>query len=1002
VRESVVSGSGAREGEDELATVAPDASDGARARAVDSAGDEGLETRVLGEPMTSAVERPAIAGAGERLGRYFPIAELGRGGMGRVLRAYDPKLEREVALKVLTAEAVDPLGWARLVREARSMARLNHPNVVAVYDVVEDPRQGLVIAMELVKGTTLKKWLMERPRGWGEVLEAFIEAGRGLAAAHAQGLLHRDFKPANVLVALGDREGARGPVKVADFGLARRSHEPATVATASLPSDGGLDDGAGKTLTEVGAVVGTPVYMAPEQHRGGALTSAADQYSFCVALWEALYGERPFDGTSLAEISTNVLDGRRRPPPKGRVVPGRLRRACERGLAVEPERRWPSMDALLNELHELVAPRARRRVALGLMAGLAVLGGGLGLGQYMGVRDRCTGARAQLEGVWNDGRKQAVKAAILGTELVYAPGTWERVEPRLDDYAEAWTDKHTEVCEATRVTEEQTEETMALRMRCLRAHRTALDAAVEVLVGADAQVVEQAVGLVAGLPTLDRCDDVELLERQRQRVPPPEDPQVAEEVERLRERLAAIEAEQDAGKYAQALGQVEPVMQQAEMLGYPPLVAEVKLRRGSLLEADGKYDEAEQELEAAYALALVNEHDDVVLHSAQELISAVGVSRARHAEGIVWGRTALPLAERGGKDVELANVLHGLGIVFGHQGDYERAELHLQRALQIWEKTLGRDHPDVAISLTNLGIVFANQGDYERAKLHHQRALQIREKVLGPDHPDMAGSWGNLGNVFYSQGDYEQAKLHHQRALQIMEKALGVDHPDVAGISSNLGVVFRARGEYEPARLHHQRALQIREQALGPDHPDVAASASNLGNVLSSQGEYEQAKLHYQRALKIWEKALGPDHPDVAVSSSSLGNAFYAQGDYEQAELYHQRALKIWEKALGPDHAHVAYALVGLAEVALAQQQFDAARAHAERAISIQEVSDVAPGVLAQARFVLAQASWPDASQRARARNLAEQARDVLVELGDVEREALVEVEQWLTEHPVP
>jgi tetratricopeptide (TPR) repeat protein len=954
--------SGAGEGEDELVAAArrdvqrgvPDASDGLRTRAADAAGGEGLETRVIEGSKPSAVESHAIAGSGERLGRYLCIAELGRGGMGRVLRAYDPKLEREVALKVLTAEAVDPLGWARLVREARSLAKLNHPHVVAVYDVVEDPRQGLVIAMELVKGTTLKKWLVE-PRSWREVLEAFIEAGRGLAAAHHQGLLHRDFKPANALVAFGDREGTRGPVKVADFGLARRSHETPTLAVASSPSDESLDgDGAGKTLTEAGAVVGTPVYMAPEQHRGDALTSAADQYAFCVALWEALYGERPFGGSNLAEISANVLDGRRRPPPKGRVVPGRLRRACERGMSVDPGQRWPSMEALLTELRKLVAPRTWRWVAL--TAGLAVLGGGWGVGRYAEVMDRCTGARTQLEGVWDDGRRQEVKAAILGTELIYAPGTWERVEQRLDEYAEAWADKHTAVCEATRVTEEQTEETMELRMRCLRARRTALGAAVNVLAGADAVVVEQAVGLAAGLPMVDRCDDVDLLEQQRQRVSPPEDPQVAQEVEHLREQLADIEAAQDAGKYVQALRQLEPVVQRAEVLGYAPLLAEVKLRRGSLLEAAGKYAEAEQELEAAYTLALEHGHDEAALHAAQGLSVLIGRSQARHAEGLVWGRTALPLAEWSGEDIELA------------------------------------------VSLNKLGNVFGAQGEYEQAKLHYQRALQISEKALSADHPHIASGLNNLGNVFYVQGDYEQGKLYHQRALQLREKALGADHPDVAASLNNLAGVFDTQGEYEQGKLHHQRALRILEKSLGADHPTVGLILNNLGNEFNVLGEYEQAKLHYQRALQIREKALGPDHPDVADSLDSLGNVSYSQGEYEQAKLHHQHALQLKEKALGPDHPHLAYSLVGLAEVALAQKQFDFARAHAERAVSIRQAGEVAPKLLGQARFLLAKALSADRSQRARARIVAEQARDDF-ERGHARRRTIVEVEQWLAEH---
>ncbi len=995
-----------------------------------------LATTAWGASGDPSVARGIKLQRGAVLGRYMVLRELGAGGMGVVYAAYDPELDRKVALKLVLPGLMGEKGRTRILREAQALAKLSHRNVVAIYDVGTMDDQ-VWLAMELVRGKTLREWLRE-PRGWREVLEVMCEAGRGLAAAHAAGLLHRDFKPENVMV------DEKGGVKVMDFGLARaRSNEAASIgAEKSMQAPQPPVDTLAMEVTEAGGLIGTPSYMAPEQILGSELTPAMDQFALCVTLWEALYGVRPYGGGTLANKVAKILTGRMQEPVTGRGVPSRLRRACERGLSFEPEKRWPSMEALLEELRRVGAPR--RWVALGVVGGLAAVG--IGVGQYAEVGFRCDGAEAQLEGVWDDERKEEVEAAIVGTELVYAPGTWERVEPRLDDYATGWTNKHTEVCEATRVTQEQTEDAMTLRMACLRERRMALRAAVDVLIVADAAVVENAVTLVAGLPMLTRCDDVELLERQRQRLPPPEDPVVAQEVEALRERLADIGAEQEAGKYVPALEHVEPVVVRAEALDHAPLLAEAKFRRGSLLESNGRYAEAEQDMKAAYALALEHEHDEVALHSAQMLTAVVGARQARHAEGLVWGDTALPLAEHSGEDLELADSssqlgsvyarqgnyeraklhhqrafqikesalgaehphlttdLNNLGLLHTRQGDYEQAKLHHERALEITERTLGADHPYAANNLNNLGIVYQQQGDYEQAKLHFQRALQIKEKALGTDHASVANSLYNLGNVFRRQGDLEQARLHFQRALQIWEKALGADHPDMAMGLNDLGIVFESQGEYEQAKLHYQRALKIREKALGPDHSEVAISSNSLGVVFMNQGNLEQAELHFRRALQIMEKALGSDHPDVAVSLINLGDVFERQGNLEQAELHFRRALQIMEKALGADHPEVAYPLQGLAEVALAQQQFESVRAYAERALAIRERSKVAPELVASVRILLAQALWPDRSQRARARRLAEQARDAWAAIGapGSYENLLTETEAWLAEHQVP
>jgi tetratricopeptide (TPR) repeat protein len=816
------------------------------------------------------VTAAATAGVGARLGRYLPIEELGRGGMGRVLRAYDPKLQREVALKVLHPELGEG-HTTRLVREAQAMAQLSHPNVVQVYEADTFGDQTFV-AMELVEGQTLQAWMRQEPRpDWRACVEVFIQLGAGLAAAHERGLVHRDFKPGNAII------DDKGRPRVLDFGLARKLDTDADDEPSSVPRIATDEDepGLDTPLTRTGAVLGTPAYMSPEQMKGTEIDARSDQFSFVVALYEAVYGERPFEGNSMMAMMVSLQGGTVRPTPKGSTVPAALRKLLLRGLALVPAQRWPSMEALLAELRKLVAPSRRRWLAPSVAVGLLAVGAGLGVAQYAAWASRCTAARAQLDGIWDDARRQQLEAAILGTGLVYAPGTWTRVEQRLDAYADAWAVKHAEVCEATRVTEAQTEEEMVLRMGCLRERKTALRASVDVLAQADEEVVERAVELVASLPLLARCDDVELLAQQHQRVPPPEDPQVAREVEDLREQLADIEAEREAGRYAHATEQLEPVMRRIEALEHAPLSAEAKLQHGSLLADDGRYTEAEEELQEAYALALLHGHDDVVLDSAQRLTHVVGVQQARPAEGLVWGRTALPLAERSGKDVERAMGENNLGGVLIGQGEYAQAELHWRRALELREHALDPDDPRVAMSANNLGFVLGSQGDHEQAERYYRRALSTFEQALGAEHPHVASTLNNLGRVLAGRGDYEQAELQQRRALEIREKALGAEHPHVASSLTDLGNVFFDRGEHEQAEPYYRRALPIFEKTLGPDHPDVAAIVLNLGHVLERRGEHEQARLHHQRALRLLEKALGPDHPLVAEARFVLARTLW-------------------------------------------------------------------------------------------------------------------------------
>jgi serine/threonine protein kinase len=345
-----------------LETAMPEATD-ALAKTVaptDLLATPALGTRTVGEPPTQ----------GRKLGRYTLLERLGAGAMGIVWRAEDPTLGRQVAVKLLRRQ--DESLTERLVREAQSMAQVNHPNVVTVYEVGTGIDGSTFIAMEVVTGESLRKWQTKARHTIPELVQAYIAAARGLAAAHAAGIIHRDFKPDNVLV------GTDGRVRVTDFGLA--AAKPTT--TAAVPRQ--ISD---VNLTTSGSVMGTPAYMAPEQFVGGNVDPRTDQFNFCVSLYEALYGERPFDGATFPELADNVCEGRIRPEPAGTNVSRGMRAIVLRGLSVKPGDRFATMDELIRELGR---DRARpwRRTAIVSAAVAAALG--LGLVSDWVVRDRVT------------------------------------------------------------------------------------------------------------------------------------------------------------------------------------------------------------------------------------------------------------------------------------------------------------------------------------------------------------------------------------------------------------------------------------------------------------------------------------------------------------------------------------------------------------------------------------------------------------------------------------
>ncbi|MBV1859148.1 MAG: serine/threonine protein kinase, partial [Nannocystaceae bacterium] len=462
------------------------------------ASSQGAEDTDCG--TTGAAAPPATVDP-ERIGRFRILDRLGAGGMGVVFSAYDPELDRKVALKLLRPELAEgatrgSTGTSRLQREAQAMARLNHPNVVTVHEVGRYEDQ-VFVAMEFVDGMTLGQWAQD-DRDWQDVVRIYCDAAAGLEAAHAAGIVHRDFKPDNVML------GKDGRVRVMDFGLSRSDRSEATV------SDDQPAESQPATLTQTGAVMGTPAYMAPEQHSASPTTAACDQFAFCVSLWESLTGIRPFAGRTYGELAGNVVAGRIQAPPGTATAPRRIFDALRTGLATDPEDRFGSMSALVAALR--ISPfRTLRRVSVGLAAvGLSASAVYIATRPEPVALGACDEAGAPLHDFW-EGQRTSVEAAILRSEAPYAAATWSSLERMLGSYVDDWARASRAHC-TMELVQSASAATLERQAQCLASRRSAVEELVAVLSTSEEGIAQQAVQAVVTLAPVEACADPRRLE----------------------------------------------------------------------------------------------------------------------------------------------------------------------------------------------------------------------------------------------------------------------------------------------------------------------------------------------------------------------------------------------------------------------------------------------------------------------------------------------------------
>jgi tRNA A-37 threonylcarbamoyl transferase component Bud32/tetratricopeptide (TPR) repeat protein len=691
-------------------------------------------------PAGQAAEAVSDLPRGAVLGRYLVLERLGYGGMGTVYSAYDPELHRRVALKLVHSHLEDEELMRRLLREAQAMARLSHPNVVSVYDA--GTWQGRVfVAMELIDGTTLRRALSTQPRPWREVLALFISCGRGLSAAHAAGLVHRDFKPDNVLL------GKDGRARVTDFGLARLAAdtEPEPVAVAAQPAPISATP-LGQRLTEHGMLMGTPGYVAPELMTGQAADAASDQFSFCVSLYEALFGSQPFAGATLHEMATSASRGEWRVPVKPDGAPRWVRELLERGLSPRPEQRFPTLDALLDRLSADPAPR-RRFGAAAVAASALLIGAAAAWSREK--RTACDGLDGELARVWDPATRSRAQAAFAASGLPYQATAFARVDEQLGERKGQWLAARTEACRAFNVLDLETEGEHGLRVSCLDRRRDELEALGLALAEADGAAVERASGAVARLSRLETCADLPLLKKPLAGGSPIS----AAEARELNRALGSTRALLLTGRFEPAIAAAQPVLERAEALGVPRLAAEAAWVLGEAEHGLGRPESLPMR-ERGVLAALQASEDELLLRLLAGIVSDRGRTQSHPDEARALAPLADGVARRlGGEGGAVGQLHEAYGDVERLDGHFDAAAESYRRALERYVKEQGEHSRDVARVRTSLGEVSAELGHLDAANSELERALTILERVAGGGHPETTRALAALRKVAGQRGN---------------------------------------------------------------------------------------------------------------------------------------------------------------------------------------------------------------------------------------------------------
>jgi serine/threonine protein kinase/tetratricopeptide (TPR) repeat protein len=933
------------------------------------------------------------------IGRYVVLDKLGSGGMGVVFAAYDPELDRKVAIKLLMLpeDANDGLsaGRSRLLREAQALAKLSHPNVVAIHDV-GTMEERVWLAMEFIEGRTLSEWLAVKERGWREIRSVLLEAGRGLAAAHAKGMLHRDFKPENVMV------GNDGRVRVMDFGLARANEDlgdqgssllyesAVRDATAAASLDVATTPGAllAGQVTHAGTLLGTPAYLAPEVFRGDGWGPAADQFAFCVTLWEALFAERPFEGDSLVELAAHVMEGTMRPTPRGRQVPTWLRKVCARGLRVEPEQRFASMEFLLSELQHDRGRSRRRAGAVAVIATLTL--GAVGWRNLTEVRahQSCLGESDAIDEVWNANVAKQLREQLNEEQSDYARDTADRVGSALDRYASSWRTARVESCDRE---DTATASSRPRVVECFDIRLDALSTLVQLLGRGETEHLRHAVVASVELPSARDCLDP---------LPASTDPKIEPRAHaEITTSIITAKVLLKAGQLEEAQGQASRALELAGQRGARELEAQARQLLGLLAQASSDFAGAEASLRLSYFDAFELDRHDIAAQSAIALTHLHAVGRVQFELGDLWLELARGLVDKLPEgELRLRAELAGAAAALAtERANYDEAEVELRRSISLLEEGYGPAHPDIGLMYGHLAELFDDAGDFDAAEKAAKRGLELLDASLGPAHPDNAQALFALATAAWKRGRGREALELSELVLQLRSEAFGPDDVAVAEALNSVGNAHIQLGDWREADLAHGRALEIRKAKYGSDEPRVATSLVNLADVAVHAGRHDEGIAYARDSLRIWENKLGREHAYCAYAHIVIGEGQLREERFSQALAAFDRGLTI--RAAGKESEHqLAEPLTGRGEALLGLGRVDEALVDLERAWSIRLRHPSDELHAPDTAFALARALWIHGEDRPRALELATTAHQQFAKVAAARPEGVAAVEAWQAE----
>ncbi len=941
----------------------------------DTVGQNSATSETLVEGARSAdtaVERRSRPSGAipHRIDRYVIERKLGSGGMGVVFLAEDPELKRNVVIKLLRSEMLEASlqDRARLLREAQAMAKVSHPNVVPIYDVgVHDDQ--VFLAMEYIDGQDLAAWLETKRtprREVREIIDVFVAAGRGLAAAHRAGLVHRDFKPHNVMIA------NTGEVKVTDFGLARAEVIEEVAREAVLDRKKPRVRGSGtldaatlleSPLTHTGAMVGTPAYMAPEQILVEPVDARTDQFSFCVALYEGLYGERPFRGKTVDELFESTLDGK--PLFKiARGIPGRVRAAIRRGLSVQPADRFPTMEALLVE----IAPRGTSRYAIAGAVAFVALGSA---GAVIAMRrdsNVCTGAAAEIDETWNPKRAKALEAAFVGADQKFGAVAYRALATAVDKDRSTWIANHQDACGDTRVRGEQTEANMERRMQCLRRRRAELDATLEVLAAPDRDLLVNAPALVEQLASPDSCANADALAQAIA------DPEVRARVDEMQKQLAKADALIAAARLDQAGDVLKGLAEHAEKVGYQPLIADVYLELGTLAETRLDWPPAQSWFDKAVEVA---EKVGADPPRARAYIHLVGVARAQGKldDAERFARYAAATIERLG-DKELGAWLDRMvAEVQRARGQNEAAVKTYQRAIERMTAIKGPKSREVAVVQQELAMHYNSNGDYEPAYSMFEQARASYIAASGPDSPDAAAVLDQQAQIRYQQGRFDEALKLSEQDVAAMTAYFGEGHPFVIGAYPLHALRLQAVGKNAEAEALMEKAVALAAETYGLKDVNYATTANTLGLLQHNLGKEDEAFASFSKALDSFVHAYGTEeHNDVVITLNALGTVRKKQKRYDEAIDFYKRSRALIPKFQEPTSTLMSDTITRIGSTELLRGNAAEAVKVLDEALAVRVAGKAGPSEMSWTKLELAKALVAAKGDKQRAVTLAKDA----------------------------